>query len=92
MCIRDSYYSVEEEPEMIYDTSLFAGSYSSTVVPYSRTANIFNEMAADASDFDPDTPVSYTHLDVYKRQGESNVLLNRINCEIFFNQIIFYIT
>lgn len=56
------YYSVEEEPEMIYDTSSFGGSYSATIVPFSCTANILNEMAGDASDFDPDT------LPVVRRQ------------------------
>ena len=28
------------------------------------------------------TPVSYTHLDVYKRQGANNVLLSYVNVKI----------
>lgn len=49
------YYSVEENPDMIYDPYYAAGSYLGVLIPFSTDANSMLEMAGDASSLDPDS-------------------------------------
>ena len=64
MCIRDSYYAYEGQ---LYDGSdeVFDGFYAIGSL-YPEAVQL---MVAADSDITDVSPVSYTHLDVYKRQG-----------------------
>lgn len=49
-----AYYSVEEEPDLIYDTKQIINPYHCLIVPKSSTPNVVIEGAGDASAFNPD--------------------------------------
>ena len=78
MCIRDSLYYVLEEPIPMYPHN----QKCLKELKYALTRQIWNRYTSTIKE--PQMPVSYTHLDVYKRQP-LRTTPQRTSCKLLTN-------